>query len=430
MTATDRSKAAWERALADPSAVVDAAMTSPEVQAALIGWLPSQPNLEKVDWETVLRETEKGTAAWCAVQILGLMMRRRRLEPTGTDPQARDVMLAVASIWDELRDEAENGNANERVICKHLTKLGRSPDATDGISLRTLIVEAMPGPATIREASPFCLKKRGSLPRFDRMDENEVRELPNPPSEFAKDRSPQLEFDIPELAPVLKGTTSWLLWMFDAAGGKSLAQGRGAPWTMRLWIGVMLHLGINQRDGEWHTLRFPTFREDRGGSEVADVTDWLHPDGWVNKRRDWECFPAALDEMRERLAYVPCPGLGSVAMLFPSVIPRSPNDPLVEFTIRVPCSAAHGTRVDWELLCRYGNASAALYRAYLSAMAFLDLSSYHGHPITREVRAPSFDQDGKPVRRKASARSVHETIPNPLTRYVMRGTRNASVFCL
>ena len=125
MTATDRSKAAWERALADPSAVVDAAMTSPEVQAALIGWLPSQPNLEKVDWETVLRETEKGTAAWCAVQILGLMMRRRRLEPTGTDPQARDVMLAVASIWDELRDEAENGNANERVICKHLTKLAR-----------------------------------------------------------------------------------------------------------------------------------------------------------------------------------------------------------------------------------------------------------------------------------------------------------------
>ena len=114
------------RALADPSAVVDAAMTRPEVQAALIGWLPSQPNLEKVDWETVLRETEKGTAAWCAVQILGLMMRRRQLEPTGTDPQARDVMLVIESIWDELRDEAENGNPNERVICKHLTKLGRS----------------------------------------------------------------------------------------------------------------------------------------------------------------------------------------------------------------------------------------------------------------------------------------------------------------
>ena len=227
MTATDRSKAAWARALADPSAVVDAAMTRPEVQAALIGWLPSQPNLEKVDWETVLRETEKGTAAWCAVQILGLMMRRRQLEPTGTDPQARDVMLVIESIWDELRDEAENGNPNERVICKHLTKLGRSPDATDGISLLTLIVEAMPGPATIREASPFCLKKRGSLPRFDRMDENEVRELPNPPSEFAKDRSPQLEFDIPELAPVFE-RHHVMAAMDVRRGGRQISGAR--PW--------------------------------------------------------------------------------------------------------------------------------------------------------------------------------------------------------
>lgn len=420
MTTTDRLKAAWRRALADPSAVVDAATTSPDVQAALIGWLPSHPHLEKVNWGTVLRETEKGTGAWYAVQILGLMMRRKRLESTATAPHAHDVMLAIEGIWDEFPDEAESYSANDHAICKHLAKLGRSPDATDGSSLLTLVVEAMPSSVMIREASPFCLKKRGSLPHFDRMDEDEDRALPNPPRDFVGDRSSQLEFDIPELGSVVKGTTSWLLWMFDAAGGKSLAQGRGAPWTMRLWIGAMLHLGINQRDGRWHMLRFPTFRENREDGELAGVTDWLHPDGWANKRRDWERFPAALDEMRDRLAYVPCPGLGSVAMLFPSVIPRSPNDPLVEFAIRVPRSGAQGARVDWKLLCRYGNESAALYRAYLSAMAFLDRSAHHGHPITRRVRAPILDQDGKPLRRKDGAivRSVHETIPNSLARYV------------
>ena len=44
----------------------------------------------------------------------------------------------------------------------------------------------------------------------------------------------------------------------------------------------------------------------------------------------------ALDSIRKRLSYVPVPGIGSVAMVIPSVIPRSPTDPLCEFTIRIP----------------------------------------------------------------------------------------------
>ena len=124
--------------------------------------------------------------------------------------------------------------------------------------------------------------------------------------------------------------------------------------------------------------------------------------------------------MMQRLAYVPVPGIGSVAMLFPSVIPRSPEDPLVEFTIRIPSAAAHGARIDWPILCQYGTESAALYRAYLSAIAYMDRSAHHGHAITAEIGAPLMLQDGKPKRRKGGVivRSTEEKMVNPAARFV------------
>ena len=146
------------------------------------------------------------------------------------------------------------------------------------------------------------------------------------------------QLKLPGFAPLVPGCPSWLLWMFDTAGGESMAQGRGAPWPMRLFVGALLHLPIGDRDGHWRTLQLP----------VEEVIAWLHPNGWANRRRDWERFPAALDAMRDRLTYVPVPGFGSVAIMFPSVIPRVPSDPLVEFTLHIPASAAHGARIDWQ----------------------------------------------------------------------------------
>ena len=113
---------------------------------------------------------------------------------------------------------------------------------------------------------------------------------------------------------------------------------------MRLWVYAILHLDVEDRDGLWHMLRFST----------KEVIGWLHPNGWTNQRRDWENLPTALITMRESLSYVPVPGFGKVAMLFPSVIPSVPSDPLIEFTIRVPPAAAHGDRIDWPLLTAYG----------------------------------------------------------------------------
>lgn len=252
---------------------------------------------------------------------------------------------------------------------------------------------------------PYRPTQRASLPRLHRIDDD--ARLPDFPISAG---APPRQMDLPGFAPIVTVCPSWLLWLYDRAGGESMAQGRGAPWPMRLFVGALLHLPVHSRDGEWRTLRFPT----------DEVIAWLHPDGWTNRRRDWDKFPAALDAMRERLSYVPVPGLGSVAMLVPSVIPRSPNNPLVEFTIRIPAIAAQGAAIDWPTLCEYGNKSAALYRAYLSAVAFMDRSAHNGHGITAEIGAPVLDAKGNPKRRKGGqmVRSKDVKIANKAARYI------------
>ena len=124
--------------------------------------------------------------------------------------------------------------------------------------------------------------------------------------------------------------------------------------------------------------------------------------------------------MRERLSYVYIPGVGDMALMFPSVIPHNPTDPLVEFTIRIPQVAASGARINWPKLCQYGTESAGLYRAYLSATTWMDRVAHKGHPITAEIGAPLLLSDGRPRRRKGGAvvRSTDRRVPNPAARFV------------
>ena len=237
---------------------------------------------------------------------------------------------------------------------------------------------------------PFDLRSRASVPRLHRIEPGEAAQLPAFPGSNLPEPGRQL--DLPGFGPTVEGCPSWLLWLFDAAGGESMKQGRGAPLAMRLFVGALLHVAVPDRTGNWVALRFPTLRRHEADwpvPGVRSVETWLHPEAWGNFRRDWTLLPAALDSMRERLCYVPVPGVGSMAMVFPSVIPRAPCDPMVEFTVRIPASAAHGARADWQLLCRYGAVSAPLYRAYLSTVAYFDHSARAGHPITADIAARS-----------------------------------------
>ena len=273
------------------------------------------------------------------------------------------------------------------------------------------------------ERAPFAPTARASLPRLSKLvaDEATLPDFPDggppPPAEG--------QLLLPGFGAAVRGCASWLLWLFDLAGGESLASGRGAPWDLRLFVYALLHLDVADRDGAWHTIRLPAAPEhaagihETTGKRLLSVEDWLHPKGWANKRRDWHRLPAALDRMR-RLAYVPVPGIGRVAVLFPSVIPSAPSDPLIEWTIRIPRVAAHGDRLNWPRLLTYGADSARLFRAYLAAAAWLGRSANSGHPITPRIAAPVRGPDGRPRRRKGGAiiRSATELTDNPARRYV------------
>ena len=199
-----------------------------------------------------------------------------------------------------------------------------------------------------RASSVFEPVRRASCPRLSRLGQEEAG-LPDFPGADAPEPDSQMLLPLPDVADVVQRSPSWILWLFDRTGGDDWSGGgRGAPWPLRLFVYALLHLDVDLRDGEWHTIRFKT----------ETVIDWLHPNGWKNMSRDWHRLPDALDWMR-RLAYVPVPDFGRVALLFPSVIPSAPTDPLVEFTIRIPFVAAYGDRLDWLLLKRYGCGSFA-----------------------------------------------------------------------
>ena len=243
-----------------------------------------------------------------------------------------------------------------------------------------------------RKAKPFRPKGRALLPRWDRIvadDGSDLRGLPDVDEVPAGG-----QLNLPGFEPVVTDCPSWLLWLYDRAGRAPGNWGRGARWDMRLFVGAFLNLRLDERDGQWRSLRFPT----------DEVIQWLHPGGWGNRRRDWERLPAALASLRERLANIYVPGLGSVTMIWPSVVPVRPTDPLVEFTLRVPSVAARGASVDWPRLCAYGVESDVLYRALLSVSAFLDRSSHRGRPVTAQL-------EGK----RGTAGAM---VPNPARRYV------------
>ncbi|MCY4641440.1 MAG: hypothetical protein OXC41_01890 [Gammaproteobacteria bacterium] len=257
-------------------------------------------------------------------------------------------------------------------------------------------------------AKPFCPRIRASLPRLGKFSENDVQM-----SEFPEDVRPpcSTQFELPGFESKITQCPSWLLWLFHRAGGQSMRQGHGAPWDMRIWIGVLLHLHVNDRDGDWYALQFPT----------NYLVSWIHPDGWSHKCRDWHRLLEALCSIRDNLAYVTIPQIGQVAIMVPTVIVEKPTDPIIEFFVRLPASTAHGDKIIWKTLCKYGTQSAILYRTYLSVCAHLGRSARHGVPLTKDIARPIFTTDGKYKRRKNGqiirSSDPGDTIPNPSAKY-------------
>ena len=151
---------------------------------------------------------------------------------------------------------------------------------------------------------------------------------------------------------------------------------------------------------------------------TGDLARWLLPGGWDRRPATFERLRHALMALDGLRVPVPAGDLRLVdCVLLPRVFDRG-RGPVV-FRVSIPPSAAHGARVDWERLTRYGADSAPLYRAYLSVCAVLDYSARAGRALTPHVPAPVLDKHGNPIRRKgAIVRSHVETKPNPAARFV------------
>ena len=278
MDARQRNEAARDLAAANPEAVTDAAASNPDI-------------LKAADYYEQTR-IGGGLTFWAAL--------RRGGQATGNMAPILCDLLAGVTL----------------------------PDATDGVSLLAIAVEAMP-----TDVEPFRPVSRANLPRLHKVTPDDARTLPALYGRPAvNETAPQL--DLPGILE-MPSCTPWLLSLFDRAGGRSLAQGRGAPWALRLFVGALLHLPVTDRDNRWRQL---------APMETEEVIRWLHPDGWSNRRRDWEKFPTALEELSRLEVYIP--GAGGLRPVMVSVIPRQPSDGVVQFVAMVPRAAAHGARID------------------------------------------------------------------------------------
>ena len=249
-----------------------------------------------------------------------------------------------------------------------------------------------------RPSEPFKPVNRASLPQLHRITapEGERLQAAELPAIYGGGTEPP-ELWRPGMEPEIPGCPSWLLALFEQAGGVSSRQGRGAPWPMHIFIAAFLHLNIGDRNGEWRQLRFS--REY--------VESWLHPDGWDkdNRRKHWHRFPEALHAVDRLRVYVP--GVGDVRLVGVDTIPQKPTDALVDIRVRIPKTAAHGARIDWPTLCKYRRASSPLYRAYLSVVALMDRTAHKGAPITRQIGTTILKADGTP-KRKHGGRIVRD----------------------
>lgn len=263
-----------------------------------------------------------------------------------------------------------------------------------------------------REVKPFKPVDRVSLPRLHRATDRDVKMLPAFPAAPAAVSQVEDGADawLPGFEPRVTGCPSWLVHVFDRAGGGLLPGRKGAPLELRLFISALCLVHEHDRVGGVTTMT-PSLRE---------VVDWLYPDGWKSRYRDFGLLPAALD----RLGSLRIPvGRYLVSVVNAVVVPQVWDpDALVGLEVRIPQSAAQGARLDWNRLRRYGVKSAAMYRGYLALSAAMDGAARRGMPITKMIPAPVLDEHGKPKRRKGGAiiRSTNAWIPNPAAKYAPR----------
>ena len=239
-------------------------------------------------------------------------------------------------------------------------------------------------------ATPFRPRKRASLPRFDRSTIDEARLL------AGHESAPPGQLELLHTDDVVDSCPAWLLGMFRRAvsvrTGRALGSTRsGMPWSFSITIGGVAHFDVRDR-----LVWAPNGRDLH--FEIDEIINWLHPDGWDNRRRDWGRLDAAFEETPSYRVTVGDTRYSVVtAFGLPAVYAPSAN---VTLNVRVPPSAARGARFDWNRYHVTYAKRATLQRALLATAGLLDRTAHNGNPLTRLVREPVLDADGKPKRER------------------------------
>ena len=163
--------------------------------------------------------------------------------------------------------------------------------------------------------------------------------------------------DLPGFEPRGTGAVPSLpLVLFDAAGGESMARGRGAPLALRLWVEAILSVPIGSRSGP---------RPVRLEISLRDLILALWPNGWTGPGRDGPKLRRALLAVHN--ARIPWEnGTWAAVVVRNTPDMRNLASPLV-LEVSLPPGSEAGPMVYRPMLRKYGVQSAAAFRLTLTS---------------------------------------------------------------
>ena len=310
----------------------------------------------------------------------------------GRERYGDEVYSVADKYWPQRRDNC----------LAFLLNAGNKPTGLNGLSVLAVIFQGLRRPE---------VRPERQLPRFGRVDDNEALRVPG----FEVGRPPVQDAILPGFQGIASSVPSWLLSVYDQAGGITEARGRGAPWGLRLFVGALLTLPVEFRDGRQQLIPLTT----------GDLARWLLPGGWDRRPSAFDRLQRALRDLDRLRVPIGIDGTSGGLLkvvdcpLLPAAYDRG-RGPVV-LRVSIPGGAARGAHVEWDRLTRYGANSAPLYRAYLSVCAVLDYSARAGRALTQTIPAPVLDAYGRARRSKSGRRIIRSkvlTMPNPAARYV------------
>ena len=282
---------------------------------------------------------------------------------------------------------------------------------------------------------PFTPRRRASLPRLANVTDAEAEEAMT----LLLPSSDEQQLTLPGIPEPIKGYPSWLLNAFEHLVGD--IKWRRAPLSLRLFVAVLLRLRNADRDGKWHTMEFPVLQRNVKFPAEESLESMLYGEkGWTNWRSKdhQDGLLRALHKLhRTDATRLTRPDREGGSEFFDvSGFDGEKGAPfvegVVEFSVRVPRSAAHGDRIDWEALQGYGLKSRPLYCGYLSACAVIGAAAHHGHGQTAEIGKHLVGKDGKALYHKDKPKRDNTAlVPNELGKRLVRPhtKRDLARFC-